>query len=131
MRAVLTLVWYPWTEGQTGPAGTQGAFRTLDLALDEAPWPRLPGLGETIFFDDGGSAPVEAVGWKLDGTAYLYLGKRYEKRGEALAIWTTRGFTERPQAPGATPEAGDGEAPATEAMPPAPADPPPMPDQPA
>ena len=91
----MTLVWYPWTEGQGGPAGTQGAFRTLDLDVRDADWPRLPNVGETIFFDDGGAASIEAVGWKLDGTAYLYLGKRYETKGEALPIWVGRGFAER------------------------------------
>jgi len=96
----MTLVWYPWTEGDRGPAGTAGAFRTLDLHLNEVEWPRLPGVGETIFFADGGSADVERVGWKLDGTAYLYLGNRYEKRGELLQTWLARGFSERePQAP--------------------------------
>ena len=92
---VMTLVWYPWTEGEGGPAGTQGAFRTLDLRLEDADWPRLPNVGETIFFDDGGSASIEAVGWKLDGTAYLYLGKRYEKKGEQLLTWQGRGFSDR------------------------------------
>lgn len=108
MDMVMTLVWYPWTEGQGGPAGTQGAFRTLDLRIDDAEWPRLPNVGETIFFDDGGSAAIEAVGWKLDGTAYLYLGKRYEKRGDLLDVWVGRGFTEREVAPpaAAAPVAG-------------------------
>jgi hypothetical protein len=92
---VMTLVWYPWTEGQGGPVGTEGAFRTLDLEIRGASWPRLPGVGETIFFDDGGSAAIEAVGWKLDGTSYLYLGKRYEKRGDMLPAWLARGFKER------------------------------------
>jgi hypothetical protein len=95
MDMVMTLVWYPWTEGEGGPAGTRGAFRTLDLRLEDAGWPRLPNVGETIFFDDGGAAAIEAVGWKLDGTAYLYLGKRYEKKGDALQSWLTRGFADR------------------------------------
>jgi hypothetical protein len=96
MNMVMTLVWYPWTEGQGGPAGTRGEHRTLDLHLEDVEWPRLPGLGETVFFADGGSANIEQVGWKLDGTAYLYLGNRYEKRGELLAAWLARGFKERP-----------------------------------
>jgi hypothetical protein len=96
MDMVMTLVWYPWTEGQGGPAGTRGEYRTLDLELRGASWPRLPNVGETIFFDDGGSASIEAVGWKLDGTAYLYLGNRYEKKGEQLPTWLGRGFRERP-----------------------------------
>jgi hypothetical protein len=105
MDMVMTLVWYPWTEGQGGSAGAQGAFRTLDLRIRDANWPRLPGVGETIFFDDGGAASIEAVGWKLDGTAYLYLGKRYEKKGEALQAWLGRGFEER--APEPEPAAGE------------------------
>jgi hypothetical protein len=108
MDMVMTLVWYPWTEGQGGPAGTQGAFKTLDLELHDADWPRLPSVGETIFFDDGGSAPIEAVGWKLNGTAYLYLGKRFEKRGEALELWLERGFGERPGQAGDDPPAQPG-----------------------
>ena len=127
MDMVMTLVWYPWTEGQGGPAGTQGAFRTLDLEIRDAEWPRLPNVGETIFFDDGGSANLEAVGWKLDGTAYLYLGKRYEKKGDALQVWMGRGFTERPVEP-----ATDAVArPAAEDAPTVPAELPPMPGQPA
>lgn len=109
----MTLVWYPWTEGQGGPAGTRGEYRTLDLELRGAAWPRLPNVGETIFFDDGGSANIEAVGWKLDGTAYLYLGNRYEKKGEALPTWLGRGFSERPgQAGQEAPEAGPATPPA-------------------
>ena len=99
MEFVLTLVWYPWTEGTTGPAGTQGAFKTLDLRVEAAPWPRLPAVGETVFFDDGGAANVEAVGWKLDGIPYLYLGRHYEKKGETLQLWAARGFVERPSPP--------------------------------
>jgi len=127
MDMVMTLVWYPWTEGQAGPAGTRGEYRTLDLELRGGDWPRLPSVGETIFFDDGGSANVEAVGWKLDGTAYLYLGNRYEKKGEVLQVWLGRGFRERPgqpddQAPsgtpeGAPPQAGPGEQPPVVAEP--------------
>ena len=110
MDMVMTLVWYPWTEGQGGPAGTKGEYRTLDLELRGASWPRLPNVGETIFFDDGGSASIEAVGWKLDGTAYLYLGNRYEKKGEQLPAWLARGFRERPgQASAETPPAGAAE----------------------
>ena len=107
---VLTLVWYPWTEGQGGAVGTQGAFRTLDRAIRDTEWPRLPAVGETIFFDDGGAASIEAVGWKLDGTAYLYLGKRYEKTGEPLQMWLGRGFQERAPVP-TTEGAEPGEAP--------------------
>ncbi len=117
----MTLVWYPWTEGQGGPAGTEGAFKTLDLELQDAEWRRLPDVGETIFFDDGGSAAIEAVGWKLNGTAYLYLGKRYEKRGDALQVWLARGFTERPG------HAGDDTSAEPGAEPTVPATLPPMP----
>ena len=134
MDMVMTLVWYPWTEGQGGPAGTQGAFKTLDLELRDAGWPRLPNVGETIFFDDGGAAPIEAVWWKLDGTAYLYLGKRYEKRGDMLPTWLGRGFAERAAGPspdqGGDPGATQQQAaPGSDAT--APAELPPMPDQPA
>ena len=94
MRCVLTLVWYPWTATVAGPAQTQGVFRTLDRETDEK-FARLPEKGEMFFFDDGGSAKVEAVGWKLDGTAYLYLGQKYEKDGEQLATWQARGFVDR------------------------------------
>ena len=125
----MTLVWYPWTEGQGGPAGTQGEFRTLDLELHDADWPRLPNVGETIFFDDGGAASIEAVGWKLNGTPYLYLGKRFEKRGEMLQLWLERGFAERPGQAGADPSAEPGTQPGNE--PTVPAVLPPMPGQPA
>jgi len=113
MDMVMTLVWYPWTEGEGGPAGTQGAFRTLDLRLEDADWPRLPNVGETIFFDDTGSAAIEAVGWKIDGTAYLYLGKRYEKKGDQLQSWLGRGFSDRAgtQPPTAVQPAGAGAQP--------------------
>lgn len=100
MKVVLTLVWYPWTEGAGGPAGTQGAWRNLYLELPEAPFVRLPGMGETFFFEDGGSAVIEAVGWKLDGTAYLYLGKRLERKGEGIDLWLQRGFRDRAGAQG-------------------------------
>jgi hypothetical protein len=107
MDVVMTLVWHPWTESQGGVvAGTQEAIRTLDLELRDAGWPRLPGVGETIFFDDGGAATVEAVGWKLDGTAYLYLGKKLEKKGETLQSWLGRGFHERASQPSAEESAG-------------------------
>jgi hypothetical protein len=126
MNMVMTLVWYPWTEGQGGPAGTQGAFRTLDLELRDADWPRLPNVGETIFFEDGGAAAIEAVGWKLDGTAYLYLGKRYERKGELLPAWLGRGFHERAAGAPATDSA---QAPAAGESPTVPSALPPLPDQ--
>ena len=102
---VLTVVWYPWTEGAAGPAGTAGAWRNLYLEIPDAPFTRLPAVGETVFFEDGASIPIEAVGWKLDGTAYLFLGKRLERKGESLDQWLTRGFRERVQPQPATLEA--------------------------
>jgi len=96
MKLVLTLVWYPWTEGAAGPAGTRGVFKNLFLEVD-APFARVPGLGETVFFDDGGTANIEAVGWKLDGTPYVFLGKHLEKNAEPIELWTSRGFQERAQ----------------------------------
>ena len=136
MDMVMTLVWYPWTEGQGGPAGTQGAFRTLDLEIRDAGWPRLPNVGETIFFDDGGAAAIEAVGWKLDGTAYLYLGKRFEKKGEVLQAWLGRGFQEREPAAGTEEQVAAGQqvGPAAAggvASPTVPEQLPPMPGEPA
>jgi hypothetical protein len=95
VKVVLTIVWYPWTEGAGGPAGTSGDWKNLYLELPDAKFVRLPGVGETIFFEDGGSAVIEAVGWKLDGSAYLYLGKRLERKGEPLELWLGRGFRER------------------------------------
>ena len=97
MNLVMTVVWYPWTESVRGPAGTQGVHRTLFLEMEDARFERLPAVGELIFFDDGGSAPVETIGWRIDGTPYLYLGQRFEKNGEALTVWTERGFREREQ----------------------------------
>ena len=99
MKLVMTVVWYPWTESVRGAAATEGAHRTLFLEMDDARFERLPAVGELIFFEDGGSAAVETVGWKIDGTPYLYLGQRFEKNGEALAVWTGRGFKERTPAP--------------------------------
>jgi len=126
---VMTLVWYPWTEGAGGLAGTQGAFKTLDLGVKGVAWPRLPNAGETIFFDDGGAAAIEAVGWKLDGTPYLYLGKRYEKKGDQLQAWLSRGFKERAAAP--VTQASEPTAPTPAATANGGAEPPTMPGQPA
>ena len=128
MRCVFTLVWYPWTSTAPGPAQTPGAFRTLDLTLREAPFARLPEVGETLFFDDGGAARIEAIGWKLDGDAYLYLGQRFEKDGEAIATWQARGFVDRypVPAPQQTPAAAVAPPP-----PAAPAAPAPLPTPPA
>lgn len=96
MKFVLTIVWYPWTASVRGAARTSDEFVTLDREVDLDRFHRLPATGETIFFDDGGSAKIEASGWKLDGRAYLFLGKRYEKDGEAQEVWTKRGFAKRP-----------------------------------
>jgi hypothetical protein len=129
VRCVFTLVWYPWTATAAGPAQTPGAFRTLDLTLEDAPFARLPEVGETMFFDDGGAARIEAIGWKLDGAAYLYLGQRFEKDGEAIATWQARGFVDRfpvpppqPSQPVAAPvpPAKPGQAPPATPPPPAP-----------
>ena len=125
----MTLVWYPWTEGAGGLAGTQGAFKTLDLGVKGVAWPRLPNAGETIFFDDGGAAAIEAVGWKLDGTPYLYLGKRYKKKGDQLQAWLSRGFKERAAAP--VTQASEPTAPTPAATANGGAEPPTMPGQPA
>ena len=116
MRCVFTLVWYPWTSTAPGAAQTPGVFRTLDLSLDDAPFGRLPEVGETLFFEDGGAARIEAIGWKLDGAAYLYLGQRFEKDGEAIATWHARGFVDRYPVTAPAPQ----QAPAPAATPPAP-----------
>ena len=110
VRFVVTLVWYPWTESVRGAAHTEGAFRRLRKEV-EGNFARLPAVGETIFFEDGGQAVVEAVGWQLDGDAYLYLGKRMEQNNEPLELWTKRGFEvqDPPPAPppSSTPPAPD------------------------
>jgi hypothetical protein len=104
VRCVFTLVWYAWTATAPGPAQTPGVFRTLDLSMDDAPFGRLPEVGETLFFEDGGAARIEAIGWKLDGAAYLYLGQRFEKDGEAIATWQARGFVDRYPVPAPAPQ---------------------------
>jgi hypothetical protein len=123
VRCVFTLVWYPWTSTAPGAAQTPGGFRTLDLSLDDAPFGRLPEVGETLFFEDGGAARIEAIGWKLDGAAYLYLGQRFEKDGEAIATWHARGFVDRYPVPAPPPQP----APAPTAAPPTPPAPAPAP----
>lgn len=127
MRFILTLVWYP----EPGPTGTEGQFRTMDLEIDDPAFPRLPGVGEAFFFDDGGSATIEAVGWKLDGTPYLYLGKRLQRKGEGYDQWSSRGFMDRHPLPAPTPPAAApplaAPSPAAVPAPPAPAPAPPAP----
>jgi hypothetical protein len=91
MRFVLSLVWYPWTESVKGAAHTEGQFKRLRREVD-ANFARLPAVGETFFFEDGGQATIEATGWQLDGDAYLFLGKHLENNNEPLELWTKRGF---------------------------------------
>lgn len=133
MKFVLTITWYPWTATASGPARIPDAFRPMDCEVDSPDFARLPAVGETFFFEDGSSCKVEAVGWKLDGTAYLYLGQRYEKDGEGYDLWRSRGFLDRlPEPPPAAHTAPP--APAVQTAPtvptaPAPQAPPPPPGQ--
>ena len=93
MKLVLSITWYPWNATVSGPARTD-EYRNLYLDLD-VDFERLPAVGESFYFEDGGVAQVESVTWKLDGTPYLFLGRRQERKGEPLDLWTKRGFEER------------------------------------
>lgn len=95
MRFTLSMTWFPWQATVSGPARQEvhhNLYRDVDGRFE-----RLPAVGETIHFEDGGFAQVESVAWKLDGTPFLFLGRRYEKKGETLDAWTGRGFEERAQ----------------------------------
>jgi hypothetical protein len=93
MKFTLSVTWIPWQASVSGPARQEGQhnlFRDVDGKFE-----RLPAVGETIYFDDGGYAKVESVTWKLDGTPFLFLGNRQERQGEGRELWASRGFEER------------------------------------